>query len=383
MNGEDEEVQFQEQLIDIRRSLHQIPEIGLEEKQTQAFLLKKIEILKKDYVEIKTWRTGILVFVHGKNPKKTIGWRADIDGLPIKEQVESEFASTREGFMHACGHDFHMTIALGLLDQLSHQQPRNNYLFLFQPAEENESGAMLMYEDQAFGEWLPDEFYGLHVHPDLPIGTISTKVGTLFAATCEVHVTFIGKGGHAAFPNHSNDMIIAATSFIQQAQTIVSRNVNPVEGAVITFGTFYAGTTNNVIAGDAKITGTIRTLTPEMNQLTQKRIKEMAEGIAQSFNCEVTVFLDQKGYIPVINSKQQTQALIQFMTLEPEVSFLESPVAMTGEDFGYLLSKVPGTMFWLGVESPYGLHSEKFNPKEDAIPFAVKHVGAFLQSLDK
>ena len=373
---------IQEQLIDIRRRLHQIPEIGLEEVQTQAFLLEKIELIKKSYMEIKTWRTGILVFVRGCQPKKTIGWRTDIDGLPIVEEVESDFKSKRKGFMHACGHDFHMTIALGVLEQLTQAQPENNYLFLFQPAEENESGAMLMYEDNAFGDWLPDEFYGLHVHPDLPVGTVSTKVGTLFAATCEVHVTFKGKGGHAAFPNKSNDMIIAATNFIQQAQTIVSRNVNPVEGAVVTFGTFVAGTTNNVIAGEAKITGTIRTLTHEMNELTQKRVREMAEGIAVSFGCEVDVFLDQKGYIPVVNSQEQTENFIRFMENETEVIFEESPVAMTGEDFGYLLSKVPGTMFWLGVNSPYGLHSEKFKPDEAAIPFAVKQVASFLQSLD-
>lgn len=375
-------MKIQEKLIDIRRALHQIPEIGLEEVQTQAFLLKEIELIKQPYMEIKTWRTGILVFVKGEHPEKTIGWRSDIDGLPIKEEVESKFKSSREGFMHACGHDFHMTIALGILEQFSQVQPENNYLFLFQPAEENEAGAMLMYEDNAFDEWLPDEFYGLHVHPELPVGTISTKVGTLFAATCEVHVTFKGKGGHAAFPNKSNDMIVAATNFIQQAQTIVSRNVNPVEGAVVTFGTFHAGTTNNVIAGEAKITGTIRTLTHEMNELTKKRIKEIAEGIAISFSCEVDVFLDQKGYVPVVNSLEQTEAFIRFMKNNPEVVYEGAPVAMTGEDFGYLLSKVPGTMFWLGVDSDYGLHSAKFNPNETAIPFAVKQVTSFLQTLD-
>lgn len=373
---------IQENLIEMRRSLHQIPEIGLEEFQTQAFLLQEIEQLKKAYMEIKTWRTGILVFVKGSNAEKTIGWRADIDGLPILEEVESDFMSKREGFMHACGHDFHMTIAMGLLEKISQVQPKNNYLFLFQPAEENEAGAMLMYEAGAFGAWLPDEFYGLHVHPDLPVGTVSTKIGTLFAATCEVHVTFKGKGGHAAFPNKSNDMIIAATNFIQQAQTIVSRNVNPVEGAVVTFGTFFAGTTNNVIAGDAKITGTIRTLTHDMNELTQKRVQEMAEGIAVSFGCEVDVFLDQKGYIPVVNSQAQTENFIRFMENNAEVTYQESPVAMTGEDFGYLLSKVPGTMFWLGVASKHGLHSAKFDPDETAIPFAVNQISSFLQSLD-
>ncbi|MBO0445003.1 N-acetyldiaminopimelate deacetylase [Enterococcus sp. AZ170] len=374
---------IQEQLIKIRRQLHQIPEIGLEEVKTQQFLLRIISSIEKDFIEVKTWQTGILVFVHGTAPTKTIGWRADIDGLPITEEVVSDFQSIHVGSMHACGHDFHMTIGLGLLEQLTMNQPKNNYLFLFQPAEENEAGGMLMYEAGAFGSWLPDEFYGLHVNPDLPVGKITTKVGTLFAATCEVQVTLTGKGGHAAFPQASNDMIIAGMSFVQQAQTIVSRNVNPIEGAVVTFGTFNAGTATNVIAGKATISGTIRTLTDAMNQLTQIRIREIGAGIAKSFNCEVAVSLEQKGYLPVINDQQTTENFMSYMENEPDVLFEVAEVAMTGEDFGYLLSKVPGTMFWLGVDSPYGLHSAKFDPKEEAIPFAVTHISKFLKSLDK
>lgn len=374
---------IQEQLIEIRRQFHKIPEIGLEEEKTQKRLLEIILLIDKEFVEYKTWRTGIMVFVHGKNPQKTFGWRADIDGLPIAEEVLSDFQSEHEGYMHACGHDFHMTIGLGLLEQMSVEQPENNYLFLFQPAEENEAGGMLMYEAGAFGTWLPDEFYGLHVNPELPVGQITTKIGTLFAATCEVQITLTGKGGHAAFPHASNDMIVAGMSLVQQAQTIVSRNVNPVEGAVVTFGTFHAGSATNVIAGEATISGTIRTLTEEMNQLTQIRIREIGEGIAKSFNCEVVVSLDQKGYVPVINDPQTTEKFISFMKQEPDVVFAEAEVAMTGEDFGYLLSKVPGTMFWLGVDSPYGLHSAKFEPKEAAIPFAVEHISHFLKFLDK
>ncbi|WP_375179442.1 N-acetyldiaminopimelate deacetylase [Enterococcus rotai] len=374
---------IQEQLIEIRRQLHQIPEIGLEEEKTQKRLLEIILLIDKEFIEYKTWRTGIMVFVHGKNPQKTIGWRADIDGLPIAEEVLSDFQSEHEGYMHACGHDFHMTIGLGLLEQMSVEQPENNYLFLFQPAEENEAGGMLMYEAGAFDTWLPDEFYGLHVNPELPVGHITTKIGTLFAATCEVQITLTGKGGHAAFPHASNDMIVAGMSLVQQAQTIVSRNVDPVEGAVVTFGTFHAGSATNVIAGEATISGTIRTLTEAMNQLTQIRIREIGEGIAKSFNCEVVVSLDQKGYVPVINDPQTTEKFISFMKQEPDVVFEEAEVAMTGEDFGYLLSKVPGTMFWLGVDSPYGLHSAKFEPKEAAIPFAVEHISHFLKFLDK
>ena len=207
-------------LIKIRRDLHQIPEIGLEEFKTQAYLLERIAEMTedKDFVEQRTWRTGILVYLHGHAPEKTIGWRTDIDGLPIVEETGLDFKSTHEGRMHACGHDMHMTTALGLLDQMLQVQPKNNMLFLFQPAEENEAGGMLMYEDGAFGDWLPDEFYGLHVRPDFKVGDIATNTSTLFAGTCEVLVTFKGKGGHAAFPHEANDALVAASYFITQVR---------------------------------------------------------------------------------------------------------------------------------------------------------------------
>ena len=366
----------------IRRDLHQIPEIGLEEYKTHAYLMRIIDELTAglDFVEIRTWRTGILVFVKGSTPAKTIGWRTDIDGLPIVEETGFAFASQHEGRMHACGHDMHMTIALGLLEKLTTEQPKNNLLFLFQPAEENEAGGMLMYEDGAFGDWLPDEFYGLHVRPDLKVGDIATNTSTLFAGTCEVKLIFKGKGGHAAFPHNANDALVAAGYFITQVQTIVSRNVDPIEGAVVTFGEFHAGTTNNVIAETAFLHGTIRTLTQEMNLLTQKRLREIAEGVAQSFGVELDLELKQGGYLPVENHPELAARCMNFFQKESDVHMIDILPAMTGEDFGYLLSKVKGVMFWLGIDSPYALHHPKMAPDEAALPFAIEKFGKFLSS---
>ncbi|MBX9102391.1 N-acetyldiaminopimelate deacetylase [Streptococcus anginosus] len=366
----------------IRRDLHQIPEIGLEEYKTHAYLMRIIDELTAglDFVEIRTWRTGILVFVKGSTPAKTIGWRTDIDGLPIVEETGFAFASQHEGRMHACGHDMHMTIALGLLEKLTTEQPKNNLLFLFQPAEENEAGGMLMYEDGAFGDWLPDEFYGLHVRPDLKVGDIATNTSTLFAGTCEVKLIFKGKGGHAAFPHNANDALVAASYFITQVQTIVSRNVDPIEGAVVTFGEFHAGTTNNVIAETAFLHGTIRTLTQEMNLLTQKRLREIAEGVAQSFGVELDLELKQGGYLPVENDSELAAECMNFFQKENGVHMIDILPAMTGEDFGYLLSKVKGVMFWLGIDSPYALHHPKMAPDEAALPFAIEKFGKFLSS---
>lgn len=366
----------------IRRDLHQIPEIGLEEYKTHAYLMRIIDELTAglDFVEIRTWRTGILVFIKGSTPTKTIGWRTDIDGLPIVEETGFAFASQHEGRMHACGHDMHMTIALGLLEQLTTEQPKNNLLFLFQPAEENEAGGMLMYEDGAFGDWLPDEFYGLHVRPDLKVGDIATNTSTLFAGTCEVKLTFKGTGGHAAFPHNANDALVAASYFITQVQTIVSRNVDPIEGAVVTFGEFHAGTTNNVIAETAFLHGTIRTLTQEMNLLTQKRLREIAEGVAQSFGVELDLELKQGGYLPVENHPELAAQCMNFFQKENGVHMIDILPAMTGEDFGYLLSKVKGVMFWLGIDSPYALHHPKMAPDEAALPFAIEKFGKFLSA---
>ena len=368
-------------LIQTRRDLHQIPEIGLEEFETQAYLLDVIEKLieGKEFVQVRTWRTGILVYLQGSQPERTIGWRTDIDGLPIVEQTGLPFASQHQGRMHACGHDFHMTIALGCLERALEEQPKNNLLFLFQPAEENEAGGMLMYEDDAFGDWLPDQFYGLHVRPDLKVGQIATNTHTLFAGTCEVKIRFKGKGGHAAFPHEANDALVAASYFVTQVQSVVSRNVNPIEGAVVTFGLFQAGTTNNVITDTAFLHGTIRALTQDMSLLVQKRVKTVAEGVAAAFDVKLDLELKQGGYLPVENQPELAKELMDFFTAEKDVNLIDILPAMTGEDFGFLLSKVPGVMFWLGIDTPYALHHPKMSPNEAALPFAVENIGKFLK----
>ena len=368
-------------LIQTRRDLHQIPEIGLEEFKTQAYLLKVIEnlIADKDFVQVRTWQTGILVYLQGSQPERTIGWRTDIDGLPIIEETGLTFASQHPDRMHACGHDFHMTIALGSLERALENQPKNNLLFLFQPAEENEAGGMLMYEDGAFGDWLPDQFYALHVRPDLKVGQIATNTSTLFAGTCEVKINFKGKGGHAAFPHETKDALVAASYFVTQVQSVVSRNVDPIEGAVVTFGVFQAGTANNVITDKAFLHGTIRALTHKMSLLVQKRVKAIAESVAAAFDMDVEIELKQGGYLPVENNPELARQLMTFFDEKEGIELIGIEPAMTGEDFGYLLSKVPGVMFWLGIDSPYALHHPKMSPKEEALAIGVEAVSSFLQ----
>lgn len=324
--------------------------------------------------------TALLVLVKGKNPQRTIGYRTDIDALPVTEQTGLKFASKHPGIMHACGHDIHMTVALGLLSYFSENQPQDNLLFFFQPAEESESGGKQAYEKGIFtGKFKPDEFYGLHDNPELPAGAIGCRLGTLFAGTTEVNIDLIGKGGHAAFPQNANDTVVAAASLIMQIQTVISRSIDPIQSGVITLGKVRAGTIRNVIADHTRIEGTIRGLTQQMILKIDQRLKDLCAGIGRSYNMEVKLDLNQGGYWPVENNPELTKNFIQYMKNNPDVNFIETKPKMTGEDFGFLLAKFPGTMFWLGVGDPNSqLHSATLNPDEKSIERGINAIKGFL-----
>ena len=370
------------ELITIRRHLHQIPELALHEFATHKYLEETIANFNQEFLEVQTPEelpTALMVLVHGQRPQRTIGYRTDIDALPVEEQTGLPYASTHPGVMHACGHDIHMTVALGVLAYFATTRPKDNLIFFFQPAEESKNGGKLAYELGVFsGKWRPDEFYALHDAPELPAGAIGCNLGTLFAGTTEVDIHLYGKGGHAAYPHQANDMIVCASALIMQAQTIISRNVDPTKGGVLTFGELRAGTIRNVIAGEAMIKGTIRGLTQEMITLIQKRLQEICDGVAQSFGARVELNLNQGGYLPVENDPLLTNFCIEYMQNAPDVEFIETEPKMTGEDFGYLLSKFPGTMFWLGVNDVHALHSNKLVPDQTAILKGVNAITGFL-----
>lgn len=229
-----------DELIQIRRDLHRIPELALQEVKTHAYLLNVIQQMDQTHLEIMVpseLPTAIFVRVAGRNPQRTIGYRTDIDALPVEEATGLPFASTHPGKMHACGHDIHMTVALGILSYFSEHQPMDNLVFFFQPAEESENGGKLAYDLGLFsGQWRPDEFYGFHDNPDLPTGVIGCRNGTLFAGTTEVNIDVIGQSGHAAFPQNANDAVVAASALVMQAQTIISRSIDPIQSGVLTFG---------------------------------------------------------------------------------------------------------------------------------------------------
>lgn len=376
--------------IDIRRQLHRIPEPGFQEFKTQRFLLDYIARLPQDRLNVRTWRTGVLVLVQGTAPKRRFGYRADMDGLPIREETSYPFRSEHEGFMHACGHDVHMTIGLGVLTRCVEQPIEDDIVFLFQPAEEGPGGALPMLASDELKDWMPDQILALHVAPEYPVGTIAVKPGILFANTSELFVTLTGKGGHAAYPHLANDMVVAASHLVTQLQTVVARNVNPLDSGVVTVGRIEGGTKMNIIAETARLDGTIRTLSADTMRTVKSRIEALVRGVEAGFACTAEIDYGAN-YRQVYNDPALTAEFMDWLRVrQDEQSALDSEEdavvprlyecteAMTGEDFGYFLEKIPGFMFWLGVDTPYGLHHAKLEPDERAIDFAIETITAYV-----
>lgn len=359
-------------LIQYRRELHQIPELGFQEYLTQKYLLSMIQSMADERVEIQTWKTGILVKVAGLNPSKIIGYRADMDGLPISEETGLTFSSKHDGRMHACGHDFHMAIALGVLQEVIESPVQDDVLFVFQPAEEGPGGALPFMESDAFKKWKPDCIFALHIAPEYPVGTVMSKPGLLFANTSELFIDFVGKGGHAAYPHLTKDMAVAAGSFMSQLQHIVSRGLDPLDSAVVTIGKMTSGHVQNAIADEARLEGTIRTITPSAIDTIKSKIENYAKGFEISHDCQIKLDYGSN-YYQVYNDGDYVRAFQEAMA-DSGIVYKEGKAAMTGEDFGFMLRQIPGFMFWLGVDSPYGLHHAKLLPNEEALLVGVKSV---------
>ena len=365
-----------------RRDLHAIPELALAEYKTHDYLLKQLKSWQNDTMTIRTvdaLPTAILVRIQGTAPQRTIGYRADIDALPVTEATGLPFASTHPGKMHACGHDVHMSIALAIVQYFSQHQPKDNLIVFFQPAEEAMSGGKLAYDLGLFtGEWRPDEFYGIHDQPDLPAGVLSTRPGTLFAGTAELKVTIHGQGGHAAYPHLVKDPIVAAAELILQLQTVVSRSVDPMQGGVVSIGVINGGIANNVIPDAVHFEGTVRSMTQAGLDIMIRRIRQIIDGVALANDLEIAVELESGSYLPVENDPVLAQQMMTFLQQADNIDFQVAQPAMTGEDFGYLLQHIPGVMLWLGVNDIHPLHSPELSIDEAALVPGFEALKDFL-----
>lgn len=364
-------------LTEIYRELHQIPELAFEEYKTAEIIER---ILKSEAIgEIRTGiaGTGITACVGRGAPK--VALRADMDALPVTEQTGLPYSSKHPGKMHACGHDVHMTAVLGagmlLKEYLSEQH--GGVKLIFQPAEETPpGGARGMIRQGVINEEL-EAIVGLHSQPFLPAGSIGVKEGPIMAAADMFTLTIAGQGGHGALPHQTRDAIVVGSHVVQTLQTVVSRMVDPLEPAVISVGSFHAGTKANIIAGQARLEGTVRTLTAETRERMPKLMEQVIKGICDSYQVEYQ-FSYEWGYPPVVNDTSLVALLrdsAQRLLGEENVYQIPHP-SMGGEDFSYYLESVPGVYFYLGVGNEklarqYPWHHPRFQADEAALPVAA------------
>lgn len=359
-------------VVAIRRHLHQIPEIGLSEFKTSDFVAEKLVAMGYD-VTRGLAKTGMVATLRNGNSPRAIGIRADFDALPIPEETGVDYASQHPGVMHACGHDGHTAMLLGAAKLLSERRNFDGTIHLiFQPAEENFGGARLMIEDGLFERFPCDAVFGLHNDPGLPFGHFVFKEGPVMASADECKITVIGKGGHGAEPQAAADPIVAGASIIMALQTVVSRNIHPLKSAVITVGAFNSGIASNVIPERAEMALTIRALDADVRDALEVRIRQIAEGQAAGYGMRVEIDYE-RGYPATVNHKQETdfvRDLAKRFAGEDKVSDMENPI-MGSEDFAYMLEKKPGTYFFLGTqktENDPQLDHPRYNFNDDIIP---------------
>ena len=362
-------------LVAIRRQLHTIPEIGLSEFKTSDLVADELTRLGFQ-VTRGLAGTGIVASLRNGDGDRSIGIRADMDALPIEEQTGADHASTHPGRMHACGHDGHTAMLLGAAARLAERRRFNGTVHLvFQPAEENFGGAKLMMEDGLFERFPCDAVFGLHNEPSLPLGSFAFREGEMMAAADECRITVIGKGGHGAEPHLAADPIVCGASIIMALQTIVSRNTQASQPAVITVGTFHGGNASNVIPESAEMCLTVRALDPDIRDSLEDRVRAVAEGQAAGFGMRVEIDYE-RFYPPLINPKAETdyvRSFAQRFAGAGKVHDMPHPI-MGSEDFSYFLEKRPGCYFLLGTartESDPPLHHPQYDFNDDALPIGA------------
>ncbi len=345
----------------LRRDIHREPELGFDTKKTAEKVLVALEGLPLE-IEVGVAENGIVATLRGGNDGPAVGLRADMDALPITEETGLPFASEVEGKMHACGHDGHTSMLVGAAHALCGMRDELNgtVRFIFQPAEEGGGGGRFMVEE-GVAEGL-DSIFALHLWPGLPFGTVATKAGPIMAAADAFEMEIEGTGGHGAMPHLSADAVVIAAHVVTVLQTVVSREVDPVEPAVLTVGEIGAGTAFNIIPEKARLGGTVRTLNEDLRRGMPGRIEGLGQGVARGMRGDAT--LDYRFSYPVTRNDAgaAARALETATALFDEESVLELPnPSMGAEDFAYFLERVPGAFVWLGVgEDASGLHTPQF-----------------------
>jgi amidohydrolase len=404
-------------LRETRQMIHINPELMLEEHQTSELVRKHLtelgvsfragvggdgrplylsrEVMEKSGITFgaTTGGTGVLGEIHGTRgagPGKVVLLRADMDALPIEEANDVPYKSQAPGKMHACGHDVHTTVLLGVAELLAGLTDRfdGTVKLMFQPGEEGAGGAAAMIHDGILQNPPVDAAFALHVTSDLRAGEISVGHGPFAAAADTFEIRVTGKGGHAAFPHTTVDTTLVAAHIVIALQSLVAREVAPTETAVVTVGRLDSGTVHNVIPHTARLLGTVRTYTPELRNYLETRVTEMARDIAKSFRAEAET-IDLRGYPPMINHEAEADLVraVGVELLGAEKVHQAKPI-MAGEDMAFVLEQVPGCMFSLGVGNPerglvFPPHHPRFDADEDALAVGVRMLaGVALRYLE-
>jgi len=373
------------EIIRIRRTIHQNPELSFQEFETAKLIeryLKKLSNIKVSRIG----QTGVIGLLEGKqSSQKTLALRVDIDALPITETTGLPFASKIPGKMHACGHDVHTSVLLGTANILSRlvSEFTGTIKFIFQPAEEKLSGAKEMVKQGVLTNPKVDHIIGLHCWPEIPVGTIGIRKGTMFAASDMITLKIKGKAGHAAHPHQVIDPIMISAQILMSLQTIVSREIAPVDSAVLSFGQINGGTAPNIIPDNVELSGTVRTIDIATRNSMAERIGRIAENIAKGLRGEAELKYSP-GCGPVISDEglnQKLEVAVSKVLGEDKIVFLKNP-SMGSEDFSFYLEEIPGMYFRIGTRNPddpfIPLHSSNFKVEEKSISTGISALVAMV-----
>ncbi|MGB5184201.1 MAG: M20 aminoacylase family protein [Xanthobacteraceae bacterium] len=359
-----------------RRDFHAHPELRYDVHRTAGSVAEKLKSFGCDEVVPGIGRTGVVGVIRGRKAgSKVVGLRADMDALPLEEETGLPYKSTVPGKMHACGHDGHTAMLLGAAKYLA--ETRNfagTAVVIFQPAEEGGAGALAMVKDGLISRFGIQEVYGMHNYPGLPVGQFAIRPGAIMAAADHLAIEIEGKGGHAARPHLSIDTILVGAQMINQLQSIVARNVDPLESAVISICMFQSGHTDNVIPQHAVLRGTARSLTPDVRELLHKRIGEVVEGTARMYGASAKVTYTN-GYPVVVNHERQTAfaADVAREIAGKDKVDIDVPPVMGAEDFAFMLQERPGAFIFCGNGDSAGLHHPAYDFNDEAIPVGTSY----------
>jgi hippurate hydrolase len=337
------------EFIQLRRDIHRHPELAFEEHRTAELVANKLEAWGYE-VHRGLGGTGVVGTLKRGTSTRCVGLRADMDALPIQEASGAEWASTKPGLMHACGHDGHTAMLLAAAHELAHNAEFDGTLnLIFQPAEEGGGGALCMMQDGLFERFPCDAIFAMHNMPGVPVGKFVFRSGSAMASSDYVTIRVIGTGGHGGMPHRASDSLVAAASIVMALQTVVSRNVDPLHTAVVTVGSIQAGKANNVIPALATLELSVRALDPGVRKLLEQRIKAIATSQAESFGVKAEVDW-KEGYCVLVNSEQETEFARQVALdlVGAERVVLNGPPLTGSEDFAFMLEKVPGSYLLIG-----------------------------------